>query len=284
MTFTERLAQAVSSRNSLVCVGLDPDITRFPRRFREMTPREAIATFNREVIAATAEFACCYKPNLAFYAQYGLDGLASLLDTRKAVPADIPVLLDAKVGDIGSTATAYARGYFGEWGFDAITVNPYMGEDTLAPFLSYSDRGVFVVCRTSNPGSGDFQSLTTGDTGEPLFMRVSSRANQWQKDYPAQVGLVVGATYPTELGQVRANSPDLPILLPGVGAQAGEIEESVENGLRGDSAGLLVSSSRGITYAGGGPDFADRAHDAARILRERVNSVRDAKTARTDLA
>ena len=279
MTFTERLDAGVKAKNSLICVGLDPDIARFPQRFREMNRRDAIVAFNKEIIEATADIATVYKPNLGFYAAYGLDGIAALLQTRALIPSDIPVLLDCKVGDVGSTATAYAAGYLGEWGFDAITVNPYMGEDTLAPFFSYSDRAVFVVCRTSNPGSGDFQNIPGAETGQPLYMQVSSRANQWQRDYPAQVGLVVGATYPAELKHVRDNSPSLPILLPGVGAQAGEVEESIRNGIRPDGTGLLVSSSRSIIYAGNGPDFAERSRDAAIALRDQVNAVRTAKTA-----
>lgn len=279
MTFTERLAAAVAEKNTLVCVGLDPDITRFPQAFRGMGRREAISTFNKAIIDATRDLVCCYKPNLGFYAAYGIEGFEALRETREYIPADIPVLLDAKVGDVGSTATAYASGFFGELGFDAITVNPYLGEDTLAPFFAYPDRGVFIVCRTSNPGSGDFQNITGSESGRPLFLEVSRRANQWHKDYPAAIGLVVGATYPKELKVVRDDSPTLPILLPGVGAQAGEVEESVRNGIRADGTGLLVSSSRAITYAGSGPDFAARARDAAIALRDRVNAVRSGKTA-----
>jgi orotidine-5'-phosphate decarboxylase len=279
VTFKDRLAAAVAANDSLVCVGLDPDISRFPQSIRQMARKDAIVAFNRAIIEATSDLVCCYKPNLGFYAQYGVDGIEALLETRAAVPSSIPVLLDAKVGDVGSTATAYANGYFGEWGFDSITVNPYLGEDTLAPFLSWSDRGVFVVCRTSNPGSGDFQDIAGASDNRTLYMSVSSRANQWQSDYPCEVGLVVGATWPTELGKVRGNSPTLPILLPGVGAQAGEVEESVRNGVRNDGTGLLVSSSRGITYAGSGPDFAERAREAALTLRERVNAVRSDKSA-----
>jgi orotidine-5'-phosphate decarboxylase len=278
VTFGERLAAQVERTRSLVCVGLDPDPARFPQRFRSMDRREAIVEFNRAIVEATADVVCAYKPNLGFYAAQGLDGIAALLETRALIPKDIPVILDCKVGDMGSTATAYATGYFGEWGFEAVTANPYQGEDSLAPFLSYPDRAVFVLCRTSNPSSADLQDLHATETGESIYMRVASRANQWQRDYPADVGLVVGATFPQELGEIRDRSPKLPILLPGVGAQAGDVEASVENGVRGDGAGLIVSSSRGIIYAGSGPDFADQARNAANSLREQINAVRESRT------
>jgi len=278
VAFAERLAAQIERANSLVCVGLDPDPARFPQRFREMGRREAIVEFNRAIIEATADLVCAYKPNLAFYAAQGLDGIAALLETRALIPADIPVILDCKVGDMGSTATAYASAYFGEWKFEAVTANPYQGEDSLAPFLAYPDRAVFILCRTSNPSSADLQDVLLEETGEPLFMRVASRANQWNKDYPAQVGLVVGATYPGELARIRERSPKLPILLPGVGAQAGDVEASVENGITDRGDGLLVSSSRGIIYAGSGADFAERARAAAASLRDQVNAVRVQRT------
>jgi orotidine-5'-phosphate decarboxylase len=179
---------------------------------------------------------------------------------------------------MGSTATAYAAAYFGEWQFEAITANPYQGEDSLAPFLAYPDRAVFILCRTSNPSSADLQDVTVQESGEPLFMRVATRARQWNRDYPAQVGLGVGATYPGQLATVRERCPDLPILLPGVGAQAGDVEASVENGLTARGDGLLVSSSRAIIYAGSGADFADRARAATEVLRDQVNAVRAERT------
>lgn len=278
MTFGERLAAKVESTRSLVCVGLDPDPARFPYQFRSLGRKEAIVEFNRAIVEATTDVVCAYKPNLGFYAAQGLDGIAALLETRSLIPNDTPVILDCKVGDMGSTATAYAAGYFGEWGFEAVTANPYQGEDSLAPFLSYPDRAVFVLCRTSNPSSADLQDLHATETGEQIYMRVASRANQWQRDYPADVGLVVGATIPQELGEIRKRSPNLPILLPGVGAQAGDVQASVENGVRDAGDGLIVSSSRGIIYAGSGPDFADRARNAAISLRDQINAVRESKT------
>jgi orotidine-5'-phosphate decarboxylase len=272
------LAAQVERANSLVCVGLDPDPARFPQRFRDLGRKAAIVEFNRAIIEATSDLVCAYKPNLGFYAALGLDGLQALLETRAMIPAEIPVILDCKVGDMGSTATAYATSYFTEWQFEAVTANPYQGEDSLAPFLAYPDRAVFILCRTSNPSSADLQDVTVQETGEPLFMRVATRARQWNRDYPAQVGLVVGATYPGELAAVRERCPDLPILLPGVGAQAGDVEASVENGITARGDGLLVSSSRAIIYAGSGADFADRARAATALLRDQVNAVRSERT------
>jgi orotidine-5'-phosphate decarboxylase len=231
-----------------------------------------MVAFNRAIIDATSDLVCCYKPNLAFYAAHGLDGLQALIATRDAIPAHVPVLLDCKVGDIGSTAAAYARAFFDEWGFDAITVNPYLGEDSLAPFLAYAGKGVIIVCKTSNPGGGDFQDLPVGKA--TLFETVATRAVEWSGAYPASIGLVVGATWPEQLARVRAIAPSLPVLLPGVGAQAGDIRAALNAGLDAERRGLLVSSSRGITYASQGDDFAEAARDATLMLRASVNEFR----------
>jgi len=281
VTFADRLASQVEHANSLVCVGLDPDPTRFPQAFRSLGRREAIVEFNRAIIDATADLVCCFKPNLGFYIAQGVEGIQALIESKGLVPSNVPVILDCKVGDMANTAAAYAAGYFGEWGFDAVTVNPYQGEDSMAPFLAYPDRGVFVLCKTSNPGSGDLQNIPVDNSGDPVYLALASRATQWQRDYPAQVGLVVGATYPDDLGLIRARAPKLPILLPGIGAQEGDVERSVRNGITELGDGLIVSSSRSIMYAGNGPDFADRARIAASEIRERVNAVRAEKTGRT---
>ena len=277
--FAAKLDEAAARAGSLVCVGLDPDLARFPAHLRELDPVEAIVRFNAAIVEATADLVCAYKPNLGFYVQYGLDGIAALLETRRLIPAHIPVLLDCKVGDIDSTAAAYARGYFDTWGFDAITVNPYMGEDSLAPFLAYEDRAVFVICKTSNRGSGDLQDLPIAGTAvedggpEPLYLALAERSAAWRERHPATVGLVVGATYPAQLAAIRARCPAQPILLPGVGAQAGDLDASVRAGIDANGRNLLVSSSRGVTYAGDGPDFADRAREAALAFRDQINAV-----------
>ena len=189
------------------------------------------------------------------------------------IPSHIPVLLDCKVTDMGPTAEAYARAFFAEWGFDAITVSPYMGEDALAPYLAYEGHGVIPICKTSNPGSGDFQDQQLA-AGGALYEEVARRANGWAERYPATVGLVVGATYPEQLKSVRQLCPTLPILLPGVGSQAGDVEASVRAGIDDDGGNLMVSASRSIIYAGDGPDFADKARAATIALRDQVNPYR----------
>jgi orotidine-5'-phosphate decarboxylase len=278
-TFANRVCYAMDEANSLVCVGLDPDFSRFPAHLRELGVKEAIIRFNRAIIESTRDLVCAYKPNLGFYLACGIPGLEALIETRAMIPTDIPAILDCKVGDVGSTAAAYARGIFDEWKFDAATVNPFLGEDSLAPFLSYPDRGVIVLCKTSNPGSGEWQDLVVGEPeGEELFLKLAGRITRWAHDYPASVGLVVGATYPEQLAHVRERCPDLQILLPGIGAQAGDLEASVANGLDGHGRGLIVTSSRAIIYAGSGADFAERARIAATKLRDAVNAVRTSKS------
>jgi orotidine-5'-phosphate decarboxylase len=279
-TFAEHIAVASSRADSLVCIGLDPDFNRFPAHLRELGPRDAIIQFNRAVIDATSDIACAYKPNLGFYLGHGLAGPEALVETRALIPAEVPAILDCKAGDVGSTAAAYARGIFDEWSFDAVTVNPFLGEDSLAPFLAYPDRGVLVLCKTSNPGSGEWQDLQVGhDGGDPLFLKLAERVARWAIDYPASVGVVVGATYPEQLALVRARCPNLPILLPGIGAQAGDLDAAIVGGLDADGGALIVTASRSIIYAGSGPDFADLAREAALRLRDDVNAVRASKRA-----
>ncbi|MFN8594104.1 MAG: orotidine-5'-phosphate decarboxylase [Thermomicrobiales bacterium] len=278
-TFTDRLNSAVEENHSLLCVGLDPDLDLLPAAYSYVRedPR-AIAEFNAEVIAATVDLVCAYKPNLGFYLANGAAGVEALEATRRMIPRHIPVILDAKVGDIGSTATAYAAGYFDTWDFDAVTVNPYLGEDSLAPFLRRPDRGVIVVCKTSNPGSGDLQDLAVATASGPqsLAMTVADRVRDWSDRYPASLALVVGATYPDELAAVRGRCPDLPILLPGVGAQAGDLAASLAAGLDARGRGLIVNASRGVTYAGTGQEgrWSDHVRSAALALRHAINAAR----------
>lgn len=268
-SFSDKLRRAAEANQSLLCVGLDTDTN--------LMPIDDVFEFNRAIIDATRDLVCCYKPNLAFYEALGPKGLEALRRTVEHIPFDIPVIGDAKRGDIGNTARAYASALFDYYGFDAVTANPYMGGDTLAPFLDYADRGVFIVCRTSNPGSGDFQSLpVTRPNGEQksLYMEVAARCNEW--NVSGNVGLVVGATYPKELQNVRALCPDLSILIPGIGAQGGDLQASVVNGLDARGGGILISASRQVLYASKGPDFAELARDAALDLRNRINECRSA--------
>ena len=267
-TFREKLARAWTASGSMLCVGLDPDLDRVPAALRD-GPQPLFA-FNRAIIDATAPFACAYKPQFAHYAAVDrLDELkATLAYLREHHPAKVTIL-DAKRGDIGNTAVRYAREAFEIYGADAVTVNPYMGGDTIAPFSCDSTKGVFILCRTSNPGSGELQSLEVN--GEPVYQVVARRAAQvWNSNH--NLGLVVGATYPAELAQVRAVAPTLPLLVPGIGAQGGDLQACLDCGRDATGYGLLINSSRGIIYAGEGDDFAAAAGTAARALAEAMQA------------
>ncbi len=254
--YFERLAARSRSINSLVCVGLDPDFKR--HKVGE------IAAYNRAIIEATAPYAACFKPNIAFYEQYGLEGLRALEATLAAIPDDIPVIGDVKRGDIGNTAEAYARAMFEGWSFDAVTVSGYQGRDTVAPFLAYEGKGVYVLCRTSNQSSREFQELSLAN-GRQLFEEMALVATSWSPN----VGLVVGATAPAELERVRRLAPNASLLIPGVGTQGGKPEEVVA--VAGYRPGLMVvNASRSIMYASDGPDFAEAAGRAAQQLRDEL--------------
>ncbi|QLG63372.1 orotidine-5'-phosphate decarboxylase [Halorarum salinum] len=260
--FFSDLRDRIEARDTVVSVGLDADLDRIPEHLLERDlPRWA---FNRRIIDATHEYAACYKPNVAFYED--ADGWRSLRETvAYAHGKDVPILLDAKRADIGNTARKYAE--LLEYA-DAITVNPYMGRDSLSPFLSRREKGVFVLCRTSNPGGADLQDLEL-ESGEPLYRRVAALADLWND--AGNVGLVVGATTPDELEELRGEVPDLPFLVPGVGAQGGDAEAAVEFGLAHGVG--LVNSSRGIIFADveGSDGFATAAGRAAKRLRDRLN-------------
>lgn len=261
--FFDRLRERIDAVDSIVCVGLDPDPDRLPDHLRDHElPRWA---FNRRIIDATHEHAAAYKPNAAFYEDP--EGWRALTETiAYAHGKDVPVVLDAKRADIGNTARQYA-GLLDR--ADAITANPYMGRDSLEPFLSRTDKGVFLLCRTSNTGGADLQSLELA-SGETVYERVAALAGEWNEH--GNVGLVVGATAPEELEQVRERVPELPFLVPGVGAQGGDAEAAIEFGLA-DGIGL-VNSSRGIIFAGDGEQFADAAGSAAKQLERRLNRFR----------
>lgn len=262
MSYFQRLAARQAARDSLLCVGLDPDPAR-------ETPPSATERL-WAIIAATSDLACAYKPNLACYEALGREGFAVLERVRAAIPADIPVVADAKRGDVGHTAAAYARAWLREWGFDAMTVSPYLGDDAVEPFLAYTDKGVYVLCHTSNPGAGTFQELPVqppaGKT-EPLYLAVADRARAWNG--AGNVGLVVGATFARELELVRERCPDLPFLVPGIGAQGGDLR-SVQAAAAG--AGCLITASRSICYPEmrAGEHLGAAARAAARELRDRI--------------
>ncbi len=271
-TFRERLDGAVVANGSLLCVGLDPEMAKLPAALRALPVEEALTTFLYGIIAATADLVCCYKPNLAFYLAHGAAGWNALLRLRETIPAQIPMLLDAKYGDIGSTAEMYARAAFDVVRADAVTVSPYVGGDALAPFFARDDRAAFVLCKTSNPGSGDLQDLSLA-SGEPVSLRIAARIRDWGTARN-NVGAVVGATYPAEMAAIRATIPDAPILVPGIGAQGGDLEGAVRAGVDSHGAGILVSASRSVLYASSGDDYADAARAEAVRLRDAINAAR----------
>lgn len=266
MDFVEKLLTASRGNKSLLCIGLDPDPGRMPI--------SDVFQFNREIIDATADLVCAYKPNLAFYEALGIEGLRALEKTVAHVPHGIPVIGDAKRGDIASSAEAYARALFETFGFDAATVNPYLGYDSLAPFMGYGDKGVFILCKTSNVGAADFQdslcseSVTT--TGSrPLFELVALKAKEWNTR--GNVGLVVGATYPQVLARIRQICPDMPLLIPGIGAQGGDLEAAVRWGVDENGEKAIISCSRQVIYASQEKDFALAARREAIRLRDQIN-------------
>jgi orotidine-5'-phosphate decarboxylase len=274
MTFTEKLAARWREADTLLCVGLDPDPTRFPAQLRDRD--DAILAFCRAIVDATAEFACAFKPQIAYFAsRRAEDQLESLLAHIRSAHPQVPVILDAKRGDIGSTAEHYAREAFERYGADAVTLSPYLGLDSIEPYLEYADRGVFILCRTSNPGGSDLQMLETAAGGK-LYEHVARlAATRWNTN--GQLGLVVGATYPNELERVRAIAGGLPLLVPGVGVQGGDVQAAVCAGRTACGDGLVINSSRAILYAGHGEDFATAAREAARRTRDEINRHRAAR-------
>jgi orotidine-5'-phosphate decarboxylase len=268
--FIDNLASSWARSGSLVCVGLDPEIERFPRHIAAQP--SPIFQFNKAIIDATADLVCAYKPQFAHYAAYEAeDQLERTIEYIHRNYPGIPVILDAKRGDVGNTAERYAIEAFERYGADAVTVNPYLGSDSLEPFLKHEDKGVIILCRTSNPGARDLQDLDVG--GRKLYHVVAERAaREWNSR--GNCGLVVGATYPRELAEVRELVGAMPFLVPGVGAQGGDIALAVSNGQTADGTGLILSSSRGVLYASSGDDFTAAARSATQALREQVSASR----------
>lgn len=270
-SFSERLLATARGNESLLCVGLDPDPALVPAHLKTDDASEWVQRFLAGIVEATRDLVCCYKPNIAFFEALGLPGQAALRTLLATIEPDIPVLVDAKRGDTPQTMTAYARAMFEDLDADAVTVNPYLGGDSLGPFFSYAGRGVFVLCKTSNPGAVEIQDLLV-EGSEPLFLHVARRAVTW--DQHGTLGLVVGATYPADVAAVRKIAPRAPILLPGVGAQAGDLETSVQAGVDADGGGVLVNASRSILYASSGPDWQSAARAEATRLRAAINAAR----------
>ncbi len=242
MDFKDKLQLAQKKNETLLCVGLDPD----PQKLQK---GQTQFEFNKKIIEDTSKYVCCFKPQIAFYAAAGVAGIESLKQTidyiHKEYP-DIPVLLDAKRGDVGHTSEMYAKEVFDFYQADAATVGPYCGFDSIEPFLKRADKGIFVICRTSNPGAGDFQDLKVGNG--PLYVEVAKKIVGWSEKYP-NVFLEIGATWPEEIGVLRKLAPNMPFLIAGIGAQGGDLESTLKNGLTKNGDGLIISSSRGIIYA-----------------------------------
>ncbi|MFL6588138.1 MAG: orotidine-5'-phosphate decarboxylase [Luteimonas sp.] len=273
-TFMQALRARWQSADTLVCVGLDPEPAKFPARFAN--DPDAVFSFCRDIADATAEYACAFKPQIAHFAALGAeDALQRLIAHLHATHPGVPVILDAKRGDIGSTAQRYVAEAFERFDADAVTVNPYLGRDSVQPFLDRSDKGVVILCRTSNPGAADLQDLPVAHAGatRPLYQHVAETiARDWNGH--GNVSLVVGATWPEQLREVRAIVGDMPFLVPGVGAQGGDVEAVVGNAKTADGTGLMVSSSRAILYASNGDDYAEAAAREARALRDAINRFR----------
>ncbi|TLY74161.1 MAG: orotidine-5'-phosphate decarboxylase [Gammaproteobacteria bacterium] len=268
--FVEQLTRAWKRSDSLACVGLDPDIERLPRHIAAQP--SPIFHFNKAIIDATADLVCAYKPQFAHYAAHEAeDQLERTIEYIHQAHPGVPVILDAKRGDVGHTAERYAIEAFGRYGADAVTVNPYLGSDALEPFLRHADKGVVILCRTSNPGARDLQDRMIG--ARKLYQVVAELAAQrWNSR--GNCLLVVGATCPGELAEVRALVGDMPLLVPGVGAQRGDVAQVVQSGATAQGTGLIISSSRAILYASSGEDFAGAARAATQQLRGEINSSR----------
>jgi len=269
-TFLDRLQHAWRDNDSLLCVGLDPEPGRLPAT---LTGNDAVFEFCRAIVDATADLVCCFKPQIAHFAAQRAEGaLERLIAHIHAQHPRVPVILDAKRGDIGSTAQHYATEAFDRYGADAVTLNPYLGRDSLAPFLARADKGAVILCHTSNPGAGDLQDLLVD--GRPLYQHVAMHiAEGWNEN--RNCVLVVGATYPQQLAEVRHIVGDaVPLLVPGVGAQGGDVAAVVYNGKNSGGTGLIISTSRAVLYASSGADFADAARRGAQKLRDEINSYR----------
>jgi orotidine-5'-phosphate decarboxylase len=271
VTFYDRIRSAQRSRNSLLCVGLDTDPTKLPAALRHR--RHGVLDFNRRMIDATCDVVCAYKINLAFYEALGDAGWSIIQQTVRHIPADILVIGDAKRGDIGNTATMYATSLLDQLQFQAVTVNPYMGKDSVEPFLRDEHTGAFILALTSNPGARDMQYLRVGKGNIPLYEHVIRLVRGW--NIRKNCGLVVGATRPQQLRRIRAMTSDMPLLIPGVGAQGGDLTSAVRHGCDPTGGMAIINASRSVIYASSGNDFAGAARRAAHELRDSINRVRE---------
>ena len=276
ISFTAKLAAAWQANDSLLCVGIDPDLKRFPKQFAGR--KNAILEFGIAIADATADLVCAFKPQIAyFHAERAEDQLEALIAHLHEKHPTVPVILDAKRGDIGSTAEQYAREAFERYQADAVTISPFLGHDSVTPYTQYQDKGVIILCRTSNPGGSDMQFLELdGPQGKELLYQRIARivATEWNGH--GNCALVVGATFPNELAAVRKIVGDMPLLVPGIGAQGGDIEATVKAGRSSEGTGLMINSSRAILYASAGENFAEAARQAADQTRIAINQYRNA--------
>lgn len=271
MNFQEKLDKIVKKNNSLLCIGLDPVLEKLPKHLRHEDHEHPLFTFNKEIIDKTVDFVCAYKPNSAFYEAHGEEGIRELrmtCDYLKISYPEIPIILDAKRGDIGNTNEGYVTFAFDYLQVDAITLNPYLGKESLKPFLSRKEKGLFILCKTSNFGSGELQDMKVD--GEKLHQQIAKKvAKEWNDNKNCM--LVVGAPYPEDLAAVRAIIGEMTLLVPGVGSQGGSVEKIVKSAVNSEKKGIIINSSRGIIYAGSGDDFADKAREEAEKLRNEIN-------------
>jgi len=270
MNWRQKLLDVTCKNNSLLCVGLDTDVGKIPKFLRESS-KNPLFDFNKAIIDATKDLVCAYKLNMAFYEVEGKKGIDALEKTIRYIPNNIVIILDGKRNDIGNTAQKYAQALFDTLNADAVTVNPYLGKDGLTPFLDYTDKCSFILCRTSNPSAGDFQDLMVSST--PLYQIVAKKIREWNTNN--NCGAVVGATYPEELKTVRnILGEHIPILIPGVGKQGGDIEKTVRNGTNSKKEMALINSSREIIFAGEQQDFAEQSRKKAESVRNEINKYR----------
>ncbi len=270
MTFLKRIREVQSDRDSLLCIGLDADPEKIPAHLQSM--ENPVLEFNRQIIDATQDLVCAYKPNLAFYEALGERGMVALRETVKLIPKSILTIGDGKRGDIGNTAERYAQSLFNDFRFDAVTVNPYMGFDSVEPFSKNPEKGVFILALTSNPGSKDFQRLKVN--ARPMYEKIVRAAKQWNSNQ--NLGLVVGATHPKELQSIRRIVPEMPILIPGIGKQGGDLKSAIRFGCDKNGQLAIINASRSIIYASSGMDFAEAARKEAIALRSEIQKHQEA--------
>jgi orotidine-5'-phosphate decarboxylase len=267
--FSEKLRAAAETNNSFLSIGLDPD--------PDLMAHPHIPSFLQEIVDATSDLVCAYKPNLAFFEALGMGGMQTMLESLRSVPKHVPIIADAKRGDIGNTARFYAKALFEVYKFDAATVNPYGGRDAVQPFIDYADRGVFVWCRSSNPGAADLQDMKLED-GRMVYEAIAESAREWNTS--GNVGVVAGATWPEQIERVRDICPDMWVLVPGVGAQEGDLEAAVQAAMDAAGSGFILNASRAVLYASQDDGYAKASRKAAQKLRSRINLMREAALAR----